>query len=131
MLHQRVRQTSATLSGFASCMRGPWEYEDPSCASVGGDFWFPEYDRGSLSIISADEKKEESRIAKTVCNSCVHKSECQQWGLEHERYGIWGGLGERDRSFIRRRLNIIVEEVGVVNFATGVGYSPHEGHTST
>jgi len=112
-------------------MRGPWEYEDPSCASVGGDFWFPEFDTDALSIVNATEKKAESRVAKSVCNGCVHKSECQQWGLQHERYGIWGGLGERDRFFVRKRLNITVKEVDVVNFTTGVGNSPHQSNTST
>ena len=112
-------------------MRGPWEYEDPSCASVGGEFWFPEKDAGSLGLTVVNYQSAEVALAKTVCNSCVHKSECGQWGLEHERYGIWGGLGERERNDIRRRLNIIVEEVGVVNFTTGVGHSPYEGDTTT
>lgn len=131
MLLQRVRQTSATLSGFANCMRGPWEYEDPSCASVGGDFWFPELEKGSTHLSGADGKRLEGQTAKSICKSCIHKLECQRWGLEHERFGIWGGLTETDRNPIRRRLNIIVEEVGVADFATGVGYSPHESHTST
>jgi len=112
-------------------MRGPWEYEDPSCASVGGDFWFPEFDRNALTIVNADEKQVEAKVAKSICNGCIHKIECQQWGLKHERYGIWGGLSERERYPIRRRLNIIVEEVGVVNFATSLGNSPHQSNTST
>lgn len=112
-------------------MRGPWEYEDPSCASVGGDFWFPEFGMKSLTLINADGVQAEVKVAKSICNSCVHKTECRQWGLKHERYGIWGGLTERERFPIRRQLNIELKEVGVANFATGVGYSPHESHTST
>lgn len=112
-------------------MRAPWEYEDPSCASVGGDFWFPDFDRYSVNIINADEKKAEVKVAKSICNGCVHKIECQQWGLKHERYGIWGGLTERERFPIRRRLNIFVEEVSNVDIAASVGNSPHQSNTST
>jgi hypothetical protein len=129
--HLRVRQISATLSGFASCMRGPWNYESPGCASVGGEFWFPERGAGDGVLDALNYRSEETQIAISVCNSCAHKSECQQWGLEHEKHGIWGGLNENERRHIRRRLNIIVEEVGVVNFTTGVGNSTHQSNTST
>jgi hypothetical protein len=112
-------------------MRGPWEYEDPSCASVGGDFWFPDRDAGDGPINALSSQSQEVQIAISVCNSCAHKIECRQWGLEHEHNGIWGGLTEGQRRPFRRQLNIIVKEVGVVNFATSVGYSPHESHTST
>lgn len=112
-------------------MREPWEYEDPSCASVGGDFWFPDFDRFATSIIKTEEKKAEIKVAKSICNGCVHKIECQQWGLKHERYGIWGGLSEKERFSIRKRLNITIEEVGIADFTAGVGYSPHESNTSS
>lgn len=112
-------------------MRAPWEYEDPSCASVGGEFWFPEKDAGSLGLTVVNYQSAEVVLAKTVCNSCTHKTECGQWGLKHERYGIWGGLGERERNHTRMRLNIIVEEVGNANIAAGVGNSTHQSNTST
>lgn len=112
-------------------MRGPWAYEDPSCASVGGDFWFPEFDKDALKVFNKDARQLEVQTAKSICGSCTHKVECQQWGLKHETFGIWGGLTESDRRPIRKRLNIIVEEVGNAYIATGVGYSPHEGNTST
>ena len=112
-------------------MRGPWNYESPGCASVGGDFWFPERSLDPNEIGLFSYTAPEVLLAKSVCNSCIHKTECQQWGLEHERFGIWGGLTEGDRDPIRKRLNIDIEEVGVVNFATGVGYSPHQSNTSS
>lgn len=112
-------------------MRGPWAYEDPSCASVGGNFWFPERDAGSLGLTVINFQSEEARIARNVCNSCTHKTECQQWGLKYERFGIWGGLTEGEREPIRKRLNIIVEELSDVNIAASVGNSPHQSNTST
>ena len=112
-------------------MRGPWAYENPSCASVGSDFWFPEKANSKGAVRTLSGTSFEVQMAKSICGSCIHKSECKQWGLEHEYFGIWGGLTEGDRRIIRRKLNIIVEEVGVANFAAGVGHSPHQGNTST
>jgi hypothetical protein len=90
-------------------MRGPWEYEDPACSSVGADFWFPEFDRDYSSLVSKEERQLETQVAKGICNGCTHKIECQRWGLQYETFGIWGGLTERDRIPVRRRLNIIVK----------------------
>jgi hypothetical protein len=112
-------------------MRGPWEYEDPSCASVGGNFWFPEKDHsGGLGTLF-NAQSEEVKIAKSICNSCVHKTECRQWGLEHEKHGIWGGLAENERRPIRQRLNIIVKEVGFADVTASVGDSSHQSYTSS
>lgn len=112
-------------------MRGPWEYEDPSCASVGGNFWFPERDAGNIGLTVVNFQSEEAKIARNVCGSCTHKIECQQWGLKHEKYGIWGALTEGEREPIRKRLNIIVEEVGLANLAESLGNSTHQSNTST
>jgi hypothetical protein len=36
--------------------------------------------------------------AKSICRTCPHKAECAEWGINNERYGIWGGLTQKDRS---------------------------------
>jgi WhiB family redox-sensing transcriptional regulator len=49
------------------------------------------------------EKGCSSREAKKVCVECVVKAECLQYALDHdERFGIWGGLSERERRRLRR-----------------------------
>lgn len=112
-------------------MREPWKFENPRCASVGGNFWFPEKDVAEGGIETFNGLAPETKLAKAICGTCVHKQECMQWGLKHETHGIWGGLTDRDFRPIRKRLKIKVKEVGVANFATGVGHSPHESDTST
>lgn len=101
MLHLKVRQTSATLSGFDDPMREPRAFESPLCAQSGGDFWFPEPGLGSTS---------EALYARSICDQCVHQSECAEWGINNERYGIWGGLSEFQRKQIRRQRNIVIKE---------------------
>lgn len=63
----------------------PWS-TDALCRQVDvGDLWFP--DKGGAV-----------RDAKRICGECRLRVECLQYALDHhERYGIWGGLTERER----------------------------------
>ena len=49
----------------------------------------------------ADTSKE-MYMARQICGSCTHKTECLEWALVHERHGIWGGTNEATRASIRR-----------------------------
>ena len=49
------------------------------------------------------EKGGSTREAKKVCQSCDVKAECLEYALANdERFGIWGGLSERERRRIKR-----------------------------
>jgi len=51
------------------------------------------------------EKGGSTREAKRVCASCEVRSECLDYALAHdERFGIWGGLSERERRKMKRRI---------------------------
>jgi len=44
-----------------------------------------------------------TRGAKKVCRGCEVRAECLEYALEHdERFGIWGGLSERERRRLKR-----------------------------
>ena len=50
------------------------------------------------------EKGGSTRDAKKICGSCEVRSECLEYALENdERFGIWGGLSERERRKLRKR----------------------------
>jgi len=87
-------------------MREPKDFNAPSCAQVGGDFWYAEKDADSddLNVIS------DYRFAKSVCDSCIHKSDCAEWGILNEEHGMWGGLTPRQRREIRRQRRIYIKE---------------------
>lgn len=62
-----------------------------NCLGVDPDLFFPE--RGAST-----------REAKGVCRGCVVQQECLEYALINgEKFGIWGGLSERERRGIRRR----------------------------
>jgi len=66
-----------------------WQ-EKALCAQTDPEAFFP-------------EKGGSTREAKRVCSSCEVRAECLEYALENdERFGIWGGLSERERRRMRR-----------------------------
>lgn len=66
-----------------------WQ-ERALCAQTDPEAFFP-------------EKGGSTREAKLVCMRCDVRSECLDYALQHdERFGIWGGLSERERRRLRR-----------------------------
>ena len=64
---------------------------DALCAQTDPEAFFP-------------EKGGSTRDAKRICTSCDVKSECLEYALQNdERFGIWGGLSERERRKLKRR----------------------------
>ena len=64
---------------------------DALCAQTDPEAFFP-------------EKGGSTREAKKICQQCDVKAECLDYALANdERFGIWGGLSERERRRLRRR----------------------------
>lgn len=84
-------------------MREPSKYEAPTCATVGGDFWFPDKEQGPLSLA-------DGQYAKSICRGCPHRKECAEWGITKENFGIWGGLFPRERFRIRQQRGITLKQ---------------------
>lgn len=67
-----------------------WQGE-ANCLGVDPDLFFPE--RGAST-----------REAKEVCRGCVVRLDCLEYALVNgEKFGIWGGLSERERRRLRRQ----------------------------
>ena len=86
-------------------MREPRFYEAPSCATIGGDFWFPD---NEIPLATTND----AQFAKSICNRCPHRRECVEWGIANESHGIWGGLNNRARQEIRRKRGIKIHQEG-------------------
>lgn len=49
------------------------------------------------------EKGGSTAEAKKICRGCPVKDQCLQWALDHdERFGVWGGLSDRERRRLKR-----------------------------
>ncbi|MFT3833907.1 MAG: WhiB family transcriptional regulator [Micropruina sp.] len=67
-----------------------WQ-ERALCAQTDPEAFFP-------------EKGGSTREAKRVCLSCEVRSECLEYALsKDERFGIWGGLSERERRKLKKQ----------------------------
>jgi WhiB family redox-sensing transcriptional regulator len=67
-----------------------WQ-ERALCAQTDPEAFFP-------------EKGGSTREAKRICVGCEVKAECLAYALANdERFGIWGGLSERERRRLKRR----------------------------
>jgi WhiB family redox-sensing transcriptional regulator len=66
-----------------------WQ-EEALCAQTDPEAFFP-------------EKGGSTREAKRICVGCDVKAECLEYALaSDERFGIWGGLSERERRRLKR-----------------------------
>ncbi|TDO18159.1 transcription factor WhiB [Mycobacterium sp. BK086] len=46
-----------------------------------------------------------TREAKRICLRCVVRDDCLEYALAHdERFGVWGGMSERERRRMKRKL---------------------------
>lgn len=77
----------------------PWEFTNPLCAEIGVELFYRDEDfEDDRAIIHGEQVK-----AAQVCNSCEHLADCAEWGINRERWGVWGGLTPRERQSIRRK----------------------------
>lgn len=64
---------------------------DALCAQTDPEAFFP-------------EKGGSTRDAKRICTTCDVRAQCLEYALQNdERFGIWGGLSERERRKLRKR----------------------------
>jgi len=60
--------------------------------------------KGVYDVTFFPQTKDEERIARTVCSMCPVDVDCLNHALEtNERFGIWGGLNERERRKLARK----------------------------
>ena len=68
---------------------------DALCAETDPEAFFP-------------EKGGSTREAKRVCSGCEVRAECLESALANdERFGIWGGLSERERRRLRLARRVV------------------------
>jgi len=88
------------LTALASDEEPTWQ-DFAACAEADPEAFFP-------------EKGGSTRDAKKVCASCFVRSDCLAYALEQdERFGVWGGLSERQRRRLHERKQYVPAPVAV------------------
>ena len=89
--HQRKKQGVYMQRGLAQLDNEVRAWQSKAnCMGVDPELFFPE--RGAST-----------REAKEVCRGCMVREDCLEYALANgEKFGIWGGLSERERRKVRR-----------------------------
>lgn len=79
---------------LSEVLNGPLAWQAQAlCAQTDPEAFFP-------------EKGGSTREAKNICNHCEVREQCLDYALSNdERFGIWGGLSERERRRLKRRVS--------------------------
>jgi len=72
-----------------------------ACKGLDVELFYPEKD-----IFTHDEEK----VFARMCSDCPVMEMCLEWGLVHERSGIWGGTTPYRRQAARRAMNLQVSD---------------------
>jgi WhiB family redox-sensing transcriptional regulator len=80
------------MSSLERFTRAPW-HDAAACTGESGVLFYPP----SRPERRATRLRREAR-ACAICSSCPVRGECLQHAIDNdERYGIWGGMTDRDR----------------------------------
>lgn len=95
---------------LAALLGRPEWMERAACKGTDPDLFFPSVGDTAKPFIKA-------------CEPCPVRDECLEWGL-HEKFGVWGGLTERERRIIRTKRRRSRGDCGTDN-----GYKGHVRHS--
>jgi hypothetical protein len=73
----------------------PRLFDKAVCQGIDTEVFYP-----AKEIFSHDEESMFTRM----CTECPVMEACLEWGLAHERYGVWGGTTPPMRAKIRQRI---------------------------
>ena len=85
------------MSMAESAERLDWQ-EDAACREYDNVLFFGEEGESEL------EKQSREAHAKAVCHRCPVLEPCLEFAMEtNQKYGIWGGLTDKERASLKRR----------------------------
>jgi WhiB family redox-sensing transcriptional regulator len=94
MTYQAPAPAIALIDSILAAEETEWQ-DRALCAQTDPEAFFP--DKGGST-----------RDAKNICLGCEVRAECLQYAVDNdERFGIWGGLSERERRRFRRGEDVI------------------------
>ena len=74
--------------------------EHALCRDLPKEVFFPDSDASS-----------NVKAAKAICLICPVRPNCEQYGLKHEKHGMWGGFTQKELNKKRTAQGILVKEV--------------------
>ena len=95
LLPEPTRRPLLVIQGIAAKQIDmSWRTNDAACIGTDPDLFFSE----SLA---------DCRQAQAICHTCPLIDACRDHAVQHERFGVWGGLSEKQRRTLRRGLEVV------------------------
>lgn len=88
----------------------------PPCADADSEIFF------------SDRREPGYRQAVAICNTCPHKQACLEHALQYNYYGIWGGVGMKERTVMQKQLGI--KPIGICHLVD-LALKPHLNVTAS
>jgi hypothetical protein len=84
-------------------------FDNPPCASTDPEIFFASELKGSSVV-------RDYAYARKICSTCPYREPCAEYGLHNRVMGVWGGLSEQQREFLRKTRNISPKplELGII-----------------
>ena len=76
---------------------------DAKCRGMNPSLFFPSVENAQARVAPSPE-------AVAACQACPVLEQCADWAVKHEPYGYQGGMTEKQRAAVRRRMNILLWE---------------------
>ena len=76
-------------------------FDGAACKDINTEVFYPAQD----TFTPAEE-----RVIERMCIDCPIMMACLEWGLAHEKYGVWGGTTPVRRKIIREKIGWVVNE---------------------
>ncbi len=90
-----------------------------NCVGQDVNIWFPVVIFG-VNREKRNKLRQSTEKALSFCKSCEVKKECLDYSLEHEPWGIWGGLNELQRAELRKIRGVRLVRDGKI-YVPGIG----------
>jgi WhiB family redox-sensing transcriptional regulator len=69
-------------------------WDHAACQGVDPDAFFPPREEPRITKLRV-------AAAKAICAGCTVQTQCLEWAVAHERWGIWGNTTPTERRHIR------------------------------
>ena len=84
-----------------------WE-DHAACAGMDTDLFFPRENIGGPARgRGVSGEKDRMRQAMQACQRCPVRQECLMFAIEHNEWGVWGGMDTADRRNYARSHDLI------------------------
>lgn len=108
---------------FAKPIDMSWRTNEAACDGAGVELFFPGIGESAAPAIA-------------VCRTCPLIDACREHAMQHERFGVWGGLSEAQRKARRRglRADVVDTHFGArtpMVHGTRGGYEKHRRYPET